>query len=140
MLSKRGELPHTFSKNSGLSPGKKRFFCGNHPRAGYKSHSHLSMNSATALPCLCEGEAKSTQRYKELIHIKIALRIPLGFGFLMTASLLRTAVQLRPQQGSRCAGACQATDLEVWPNQPQIITREEAAGKKKLQGWSGGFV
>lgn len=49
----------------------------------------------------------------------------------MTASLLRTAVQLRPQQDSRCAGACQATHLEVWPNQPQIITREEAAGEKK---------
>lgn len=52
----------------------------------------------------------------------------------MTASLLWTAVQLRPQQDSRCAGACQATHLEVWPNQPQIITREAATGGKKITG------
>lgn len=51
----------------------------------------------------------------------------------MTASLLQTAVQLRPQQDSRCAGACQATHLEVWPNQPQIITREAAAGGKNYR-------
>lgn len=140
MLSKR-ELPHTLSKNSGLPPGKKRPFCGNGPRAGYQRHSHRSVNSANALRCLCEREAKSTQRYKELIHIKIALWIPLGLSFLMTESLPQTAVQLRPQQGSRCAGACQATDLEVWPNQPQIITREEACrGLEGAQTWSRSFV
>lgn len=52
--SRRESSLPPLAKNSGLSPGQKRLFCGNHPRAGYKSHSHLSMNSANALPCLCE--------------------------------------------------------------------------------------